>query len=113
MPFINTKTTQIITPETEIKLKKDLGRAIECIKGKTESWLMLCFEENQKLWFQGTDEPAAMVEVDILGKASDKEYEELTKQICTILNAELQIPQNRIYVKYLEYIHWGWNGNNF
>jgi phenylpyruvate tautomerase PptA (4-oxalocrotonate tautomerase family) len=113
LPFIDMKTSQAITPETEKKIKKDFGQAIECIKGKTESWLMLCFEGNQKIWFQGTDEPAAMVQVDIFGTASDKEYQELTKQISSILNKELQIPQNRIYVKYTENVHWGWNGSIF
>lgn len=113
MPFINTKTNQHISPETEKKLKKDLGRAIGYLKGKSESWLMLCFEPNQKMWFQGTDDPAAMVQVDIFGSASDKEYNALTKEIGTILNSELQIPQNRIYVKYSENTHWGWNGGNF
>ncbi|HBF37244.1 MAG TPA: hypothetical protein DDW50_07970 [Firmicutes bacterium] len=113
MPFINTKTSQTISPDVEKELKKDLGRAIECLKGKSESWLMLTFEGNQKMWFQGTDEPAAMVQVDIFGTASNKEYEELTKQICAILSSKLQIPQNRIYVKYSENTHWGWNGSNF
>jgi phenylpyruvate tautomerase PptA (4-oxalocrotonate tautomerase family) len=113
MPFINAKTNQNITPETEQKLKTELGRAIECLKGKSETWLMLCFEPNQKMWFQGTDAPAAMVQVDIFGKASDQEYNALTKEICRLFNSELQIPQNRIYVKYSENAHWGWNGGNF
>jgi phenylpyruvate tautomerase PptA (4-oxalocrotonate tautomerase family) len=113
MPFIHTQTNQNISPETEQKLKQQLGRAIECLKGKSESWLMLCFESDQRMWFQGTDAPTAMVQVDIFGKASDKEYNELTKEICTILNSELQIPPNRIYVKYSENTHWGWNGGNF
>lgn len=113
MPFINTKTSQPISPEAELRLKNDLGKAIECLKGKSESWLMLGFEGNQKIWFQGTNDPAAMVFVDIFGSAADKDYQELTKQICTILNKELQIPQNRIYVKYSENAHWGWNGGNF
>ena len=113
MPFINTKTNQPISPESEKKIKQDLGKAIECLRGKSESWLMVNFEGNQKMWFQGTNDPAAMVQVDIFGAAPDKEYQDLTKQICVILNAELQIPQNRIYVKYSENTHWGWNGSNF
>ncbi len=112
MPFINTKTSQPITPETEEKLKTELGRAIGCLKGKSESWLMLCFEGNQNMWFQGTADPAAMVQVDIFGTASAEEYGALTREICAILNSELQIPPNRIFVKYSENKHWGWNGNN-
>ena len=37
----------------------------------------------------------------------------LTGKICTILNSELGIPQNRVYVSYFGTANWGWNGNNF
>ena len=44
MPFINTKYSQKITPEQETELKTALGSAVS-ILGKTESWLMLGFEQ--------------------------------------------------------------------
>ncbi len=53
------------------------------------------------------------VEVKVFGSASSSVYNEMTAAICTILNEELSIPENRIYVKYEETRNWGWNGSNF
>ena len=113
MPFIDTKTNVNITKAQETALKEKLGRAIECFPGKTETWLMLSFEDNARMWFKGTDGPAAMVEVELFGTADEKYYEKMTGTVCDIINGELGIPKDRIYVKYEEIDKWGWNGANF
>lgn len=114
MPYIQTRTTVEITPEKEAILKEKLGKAIEAIPGKSEAWLMCEFADRCRLWFQGDNsEPIAYVEVKIFGQAVPVYYEKLTALICGILNSELAIPANRIYVKYEEISHWGWNNKNF
>ena len=40
MPFINTKVNVAISKEQEILTKERLGKAIETLPGKTETWLM-------------------------------------------------------------------------
>jgi len=37
----------------------------------------------------------------------------MTEAICSILNEELGIPGDKVYVKYLGTNNWGWNGSNF
>ena len=54
-----------------------------------------------------------MVEVSIFGSASDAAYADLTARICKIVAETLHIDASRIYVKYAEIEHWGWNGSNF
>ena len=49
----------------------------------------------------------------MFGSASSGAYNKMTSVICNILNEELGIPENRIYVKYEEVFNWGWNGSNF
>lgn len=114
MPFINSKVSVSLTEDKIESIKKQLGEAITIIPGKSENWLMVGFEDNCRLYFQGNNsQPSAFVEVKIFGKASHACYDKLTARICDILQTELSIPQNRIYVKYEEVSEWGWNGGNF
>lgn len=114
MPYINTRTNIAVNPVKKEAIKKKLGKAIELLPGKSESWLMVSFDDNSVLYFKGSDEnPLAFVEVKIFGKASDEAYNKLTKAITEILGDELHILPDCIYVKYEEVSHWGWNGSNF
>lgn len=113
MPYIKTTTNVPIPTAAEKELKDQFGRAITLIAGKTENWLMLDFNEAEHLYFAGSDAPAAMLEVDIFGTASNKEYDKLTSALCSCVSEKLGISQSRIYVKYTEVEHWGWNGSNF
>lgn len=111
MPFINSKVSVPMTQEQKDNIKTRLGKIISVIPGKSESWLMVGFEDNYDLYFKGNqDKPTAFVEVKLFGKASPSTFDELTGLICAILNEELGIPQDRIYVKCEEVPNWGWNG---
>lgn len=113
MPCIQTKVNVKISPEQEETLKKDLGQAIALIPGKSESWLMLTFEDECRMAFRGNStEPIAFVEVKIYGKAPSSAYDAMTAEITKILGSVLEIPADHTYIKYEEVQHWGWNGNN-
>ena len=69
MPFINSKVSVEITKQQQQQLKEQLGEAICAIRGKSESWLMLNFEDNQRMYFRGSDsEPIAFIDVKIYGR---------------------------------------------
>lgn len=112
MPLITAKVSTEISKEKEIAIKAKLGKAIELIN-KTESWLMIDFQESCHLYFKGEDAPCAMVEVDLFGKATDSGYDALTNAVTDIVSDELGIDKGRIYVKYNEISHWGYSGFNF
>ncbi|AGF59221.1 phenylpyruvate tautomerase PptA (4-oxalocrotonate tautomerase family) [Clostridium saccharoperbutylacetonicum] len=114
MPFIGSKVSVEISKEKEEIIKTKLGKAIELIPGKSETFLMVGFEDGYSLYFAGEKlEKGAFIEVKIFGKASKDAYANLTAEICKIYEEELEIPQNKIYVKYEEVSDWGWNGKNF
>lgn len=113
MPFINIKTQEKLSKEKAEKVKSELGSAIEIIPGKTERWLMVSFDAQDYMYFSGSESPSAMAEVSVFGKARPEYYEKLTAEICRIINSELKIPSDRVYVKYSEIENWGWNGGNF
>lgn len=114
MPYIETKVNTQISPAQEEILKKRFAKAIEIFPGKSENWLMLNFEDNCRLWFKGDNNiPTAYVEVKIFGQISEIHAEEMTKQMCSILEEVLEIPSARCYIKYSACDTWGWNGGNF
>lgn len=113
MPFINTKTSVEITPDKETLLKEKMGTAIRHI-GKSESWLMLNFDDKCRLYFKGDNkEPMAMVEIALFGKASNSQYDALTEELTKEIASILSIKPSNIYIKYEEVEHWGYNGFNF
>ena len=114
MPFIGSKVTVKVSNEKEEIIKKRLGEAIKLIPGKSETFLMVGFQNEYSLYFGGEKlEKGAFIEVKIFGKTSKEAYANLTSAICNIYEEELTIPPNKIYVKYEEVENWGWNGSNF
>lgn len=114
MPYIQVRTSVSITPEQEVELKKRIGEAISLLPGKSEGWLMVEFIDNCRLYFQGNaDKPSAFIEVRLYGKAAETAYNDLTSALSAMITEQLEIPLDRIYVRYQETPYWGWNGHNF
>ena len=114
MPFINSKVNVKILPEQETAIKTKLGKAIELIPGKSETWLMLSFEDECKLYLKGENDcKIAYVEVKVFGAEDKVAFEKLTIAICEIFNDVLGIAPDKTYVKYEAVTNWGWNGMNF
>lgn len=113
MPFINVKTNVEVKKEKEEVIKSSLGNLISILPGKSQSWLMVSIEGNKNMYFKGDNLPCAMVEIDLYGKSSKDNYNRLTNEITKLLNKELQIDNNRIYVRFSEIENWGYSGNLF
>ncbi len=114
MPFIDTRVSCPLTADAEARLKARMGEAIRLLRGKTEDYLMLAFRDNVRLWFQGSNAaPTAMVEVSVFGEVTHADCNALTERLTELLNEELRIPRDRIYVKYTTTREWGWQGEQF
>ncbi len=113
MPFIRTTTTARIEKNTADLIAKAYGQAITLIKGKTEAGLMLSFDGERTMYLGGSDEPCAMVEVQVYGKGDPADYENLTAEITRILSVAFGLSPSRVYVRYEEVFHWGCGGHNF
>ena len=113
MPFIETTTSITVSSRREQAIKERMGKAIELIPGKSEGWLMLSFRDNASMYFKGEDDPCAICQVKLFGTASEETYAALTEALTEILNDELDIDPDRIYITYEEIGVWGWNGGNF
>ena len=114
MPFINSKISLKLTKEQAETIKASLGEAIRLIPGKSESWLMVGFEDEYKLYFKGDNsDPIAFVEVSVYGSENPSAFDALTAKICQIFKEVLNISPDHVYVKYQAVSNWGWNGGNF
>ena len=113
MPHINLKTNIEVNGDTIRELNKIFGKDIEIIPGKTERWLMTSIMDKVPMCFGGNDTPCALAEVSLFGSTSSDVYKNLTSELCRDISTLLNIPQDRIYIKYVEISEWGWNGSNF
>ena len=114
MPFIDLKTTKKISDGKRESLIKDFGEKIALIPGKSERWLMVNLDGERVMAFAGsTDSDLAMLEVKLFGAASEAAYDSLTSALTDSVSDILGIEKDKIYIKYEEASHWGWNGSNF
>ncbi|MBE6658487.1 MAG: hypothetical protein E7604_08590 [Ruminococcaceae bacterium] len=113
MPFIRTTTNCSVSKSTADKITAACGQAIPLLRGKTEDWLMVEVTGEKHLYFKGSDAPCAIAEVQIYGKGNPAELDNLTDALTKILSVSLNVPSDRIYVRYEEVAYWGWNGSNF
>ena len=66
------------------------------------------------LYFAGEQlDKGAYVSVDIFGSGTSSAFDKMTGKICEVLEAELGIPSNHVYVEYRATPDWGYNGRNF
>ncbi len=113
MPFIDSKVTTALTPDKQEKIKSRLGQAIG-IMGKSETYLMVGFEDQYELYMGGQKlDQGAFVSVRVLGQVDRDASDRMTAEICQIYQEELGIPGQNIYVAYFGTPNWGWNGSNF
>ena len=113
MPFIDAKVTVSLADAQKEALKTSFGKAIPTLH-KAETYLMVGIQDNCDLWMAGQKlARGAYVSVSLFGNASPADYSAMTGEICSILQDQLGIPGNSVYVTYHPVSDWGWNGCNF
>lgn len=114
MPFINSKVNVKTTTEQQKELKTRLGQAIAIIPGKSEAWLMVNLEDDQKMFFRGDDsEPLAFISVNCYGSPDEDAFNQMTAELTRIYGEVLGVKPDHMYIKYDASMYWGWNGRNF
>lgn len=114
MPFINSTTTAKVNEQQREVIKAELGKIISEIPGKSEEWLMIGFKDENTLYFRGVKmDKAAFIEIKIFGTADRKSKQVLTRKVSSLIERELLIPQDNIYITIDEIKDWGWNGEMF
>ena len=113
MPNMHFYTNLSLDKATKDEIKAAFAEAIAIIPGKSEKWLMVIIEDETSMYLGGSDAPCAMVSVELLGSADGETYEKVTAAVTAKLAKLLPLSPDRIYTKYSEYRHWGFNGEHF
>ena len=79
MPCIKTTVSKEINESTRNNLIRKFGEAIALFPGKSETWLMLTFNDNVPMSLGGdSEEDCAFLEVSLFGSASAQAYDRMT-----------------------------------
>ena len=116
MPLIQLDTSyDLSNSEKRNAIAAEISKlAAECI-GKPEKYVMVSVRDNVIMTMSGTHNPAALVSVKSIGGLNKNVNQKLSAEICQMLQNELGIAGNCIYLTFEELppTNWGWNGNTF
>lgn len=93
-------------------LHSALDHAVAMLPAVEPGWTMTNIQPDSRVWYDGTCEPAAMVEISVYGDIL-ADCGAVTEQISAVLHEMLGIEKNRVYVKYSQAPYWGSGGINF
>lgn len=114
MPFLISRVNVPISREQEIELKAKLGKAIELVPGKSEDYLLLCFEDNCRLWLRGDNSaPITYIEANIFGNERHAGYDAFTYEVTKVFHQVLNIAPDHVYLNYTDIPDWGVGGMHF
>jgi len=116
MPYLRIQTTTSTnssTASTENVLKK-ASRLVANELSKPEDYVMVSFEPPSAMLFAGSAEPTAFLELRGIGLPV-KKTGDLSRALCELVETELGIPKDRVYINFADVPAnlWGWNGETF
>ena len=116
MPLIQLNTScDLATKERRETLAKELSKLAAACIGKPEQYVMACVNDNLAMTMSGESTAAALVSVKSIGGLSKQVNQELAAEICKMLQEELGIADECIYLTFEELpaTHWGWKADTF
>jgi 2C-methyl-D-erythritol 2,4-cyclodiphosphate synthase len=113
MPCL-TVQTNIADHQITDDFLKQLSATVAQAVGKPEQYIAVQVSGGQKLFFAGTNEPAAVMELVSIGLSSNQ-TSNISKQIMSFFEEKLHIKTERIYIKFTNIPGnmMGWNKGTF
>lgn len=98
MPVLTVQTNVAASQVTDDFLKQLSAKVAKALS-KPEQYVAVHVSPAQKLFFSGTNEPAAIMELTSIGLPSGQTAN-ISKEIMTLLEDKLNIPADRMYLKF-------------
>lgn len=114
MPLLRIQTNQPIEQGKHQRLLSNASQVVAEQLGKPERYVMVSLESNNTMLFAGSDAPLAFLELKSIGLPESRTTE-LSQALCGLMQQELGVPQDRVYVEFSDAPRkmWGWNGGTF
>ena len=114
MPLLKIHTNLPVDEADQQKLLAEASRSVADMLGKPARYVMVSFEHNPAMLFAGSDEPLAYLELKSIGLPESRTAE-LSRGLADLLNRELGLAADRIYIEFADAPRamWGWNGGTF
>jgi phenylpyruvate tautomerase len=116
MPLILLDTSCDLSDQNKKQsVVKALSRVVAEGTGKPEQYVMAGVHDNVPMLMSGQPGPCALVTVKAIGGLSKAVNQTVAAQVGQMLQKELAIPGNRVYVTFEELAgsNWAWNGKTF
>jgi phenylpyruvate tautomerase PptA (4-oxalocrotonate tautomerase family) len=116
MPLIQLDTSFSIPDQSR---KQAIARMLSQIAaqgtGKPEQYVMAGVHDNVAMTMSGASGPCALITVKAVGGLSKSVNQAIAGKVSQLLQKELSISQDRIYVIFEELAptHWAWEGKTF
>ena len=114
MPYLKLTSNTSISKEQSPQILTRLSQLVAKETGKSERYVMVELDGDRDMIFSGNHEPLAYVECKSIGLSAGQ-AKSLSAAISQILEKQLQIKSDRVYIEFTncpaEY--WGWNGTTF
>jgi len=116
MPLIELDTScELADAGKKQQLVGALSRTVAEGTGKPEQYVMACVRDGVAMVMSGQGGPCALVSVKAIGGLGKAVNQGLAGKLTQLLQKELAISADRIYITFQELpaTHWAWNGKTF
>lgn len=114
MPYFKIETSREMDPVGVKTLCRDGSRFLSGLLGKPEQVIMTAVVSGMEMLFNGSDAPAAYVEIKSIGLSPEK-CPAYAQAVCDFLETAIKVPAERIYIDFADINGkmFGWNRKTF
>jgi phenylpyruvate tautomerase PptA (4-oxalocrotonate tautomerase family) len=110
MPYIALNTSEKLSSSQKEKIKSGIGRLITVIPGKTEEVTIVDISDGRSMYTGGKEVPCAYVDLRVYRKADPDGKKRFIEELFVLLDKELGINKDNVYMSVLEFEQWGDHG---
>ncbi|MDR0452875.1 MAG: hypothetical protein LBH15_07515 [Treponema sp.] len=110
MPYVGLSTSEKLSDSQKEKLKSEIGRLITVIPGKVEEGTIVDISAGRSMYKGGKAVPCAYVDIRVYTKADPEGKKRFVNDLFDVLDKDLGIPKDNVYMSVLEFEEWGDHG---